>query len=184
MVLPFVAWAVTGAIFFIKPGYGGAYESLPLRTYPLEASVSLAANSSWLEARLIRTIAGQHLLVRTAAGWQHLAPESLQPRPAPSESEVRAIIADACASNLSRYGQVVAVNGLTATTDTGVHVTLDWTRLTLSQRGRDTARIDGLYKIHYLQWTGVPDVDRVLGAVGLVGILVLTGLGVFLFFRK
>ena len=63
-------------------------------------------------------------------------------------------------------------------TDTGVEVTLDWNRVSLQQRGRDTDRIDRLYKVHYLQWTGVKSIDRVLGFVGLSLVLGLTVLGV------
>jgi hypothetical protein len=61
---------------------------------------------------------------------------------------------------------------------------LDWKRLSLQQHGRDTDRIDRLYKIHYLQWTGEKTVDRILGLAGLVLLLVLTGLGARLAFRR
>jgi len=41
MLLPFAGWAVTGAIFFIKPGYGPAYESLSIKTYPLDKPLAI-----------------------------------------------------------------------------------------------------------------------------------------------
>lgn len=183
MLLPFAGWAVTGAIFFIKPGYGGAYEALAIKTYPMETAVTLPPNPAWLEARYLKTVLGEHLLVRTSSGWKHLDPKTLAERPAPGESELRALLSDAFTANPSRYGHVARVEGASVTTDTGVHVTLSWTRLALAQRGADTDRIDGIYKIHYLQWTGIAAVDKVLGAVGLVLILTLSGLGVWLLFR-
>ena len=183
MLMPFVAWAITGAIFFLKPGYGGAYETIAIKTYPLETAVTLPSSPTWFEARYLRTVLGEHLVVRTAGGWKHLDPKTLEDRPAPAESELRALVGDAFTANPERYGRIVSVDGLSVTTDTGVRVTLNWTRLALSQRGRDTDRIDGIYKIHYLQWTGIAAVDKVLGAVGLVLILVLSALGVSLLLR-
>lgn len=183
MLLPFAGWAVTGAIFFIKPGYGGAYEALAVKTYPLATAVTLPSNPAWLEARYLKTVLGEHLLVRTSSGWEHLDPKTLEERPAPNEAELRALLADAFTANPARYGHIARVDGLSASSDTGVQVTLSWTRLALAQRGPDTDRIDVLYKIHYLQWTGHPAVDKVLGAVGLVLILTLSGLGVWLIVR-
>jgi hypothetical protein len=178
MLLPFVGWALTGAVFFIKPGYGGAYETLAVKTYPIESPVTLPAAPGWLEARVVRTAVGDHLLVRTAAGWKQLDPRTLADRPAPADADVRMLLIDAFTANPDRYGHIVSVDGMTATTDTGTRVTLSWPRLTLSQRGRDTDRIDALYRIHYLQWTGVAALDKIVGAVGLALILVLSALGV------
>jgi hypothetical protein len=75
-------------------------------------------------------------------------------------------------------------SGNNITTDTGVRVELDWSRLSLTQSGKDTDRIDTLYKIHYLQWTGVNAVDKVLGGLGILLVLVLSLLGARLFFSK
>jgi hypothetical protein len=183
MLLPFLGWAITGAIFFIKPGYGGAYEAIAVKTYPLESAVTLPAHPAWLEARYLKTVLGEHLLVRTSSGWKHLDPKTLDERPAPAEPELRALMTDAFTANPERYGRIVSVDDTSVTTDTGARVTLNWTRLALSQRGRDTDRIDGIYKIHYLQWTGHAGVDKVLGAIGLVLIVVLSALGVSLLLR-
>jgi hypothetical protein len=184
MLLPFVGWAVTGAIFFLKPGYGAAYEALAVKTYPIESSVTVPANPAWLEARLIRTVIGEHLLVRTAAGSQHLDARTLQERPAPVEADLRTLLTDAFTANPARYGRIVSVAGSTATTDTGVRVTLSWNRLSLSQRGRDTDSIDAIYRVHFLQWTGLASVDRVLGAAGLLLVVLLSGLGLKLLLRR
>jgi hypothetical protein len=184
MLLPFVGWALTGIIFFIKPGYGGAYEALTVRTYPLEEALAINPRLEWREIRLLRTILGAHLLVRTDSGWTHLDAHTLQPTPAPTEAQVRALIADAVAARQERYGTINRVNGNVAETDTGARVALDWTRMTLQQRGRDTDRIDGLYRVHYLQWTGWPTFDKVLGLLGLGSLIALTAFGATLAFRR
>jgi hypothetical protein len=184
MLLPLTGWAVTGAVFFLKPGYGNAYDLLQVKTYPLEPKFELQGDSSWLEVRLVKTILGEHLLARTSNGWVHLDPRSLERKPEPSIDEVRALVTDAVSANPARYGQISGVKGNTITTDTGVLIELDWTRLTLAQRGKDTGRIDLLYKIHYLQWTGVNGLDKVLGALGIILVLVLSALGARLFFSR
>lgn len=184
MLLPLLAWAVTGAIFFIKPGYGGAFESLAVRTYPLTAPVSLPSSSDWREVRYLKTVLGDHLIVRGASGWRQLDPVTLQERPAPSDGDLRALVADAFTANPERYGHIASIDGTTITTDTGVRATFDWNRLSLSQRGRDTDRIDAIYRVHYLQWTGIASLDKVLGGLGLVLIVALSAFGVRLLFRR
>jgi hypothetical protein len=184
MLLPLTGWAVTGAVFFLKPGYGNAYELLQVKTYPLEPKFELQGDSSWLEVRLVKTILGEHLLARTSNGWVHLDPRSLERKPEPSIDEVRALVTDAVSANPARYGRISSIEGSTITTDTGVRIEFDWTRLTLAQRGKDTDRIDLLYKIHYLQWTGVNRLDKVLGGLGIILVLVLSALGARLFFSR
>ena len=78
MLLPLTGWAITGAVFFLKPGYAGAYDLLQVKTYSLEPDISMQADPSWLEVRLLKTILGEHLLARTSKGWLHLDPLSLQ----------------------------------------------------------------------------------------------------------
>ena len=184
MLLPLVAWAATGAVFFTKPGYGAAYDALTIRTYPLEGPIALRPDPAWREVRHLRTILGLHLLARTDKGWVHLDPITLQPAPRPRDEDVKRLMVDAFAGNPSRYGQIVSLDGGTATTDTGAVITFDWNRLSLQQRGRDTDRIDRLYKIHYLQWTGEKTVDKFLGLAGLVLLTALTILGARLAFRR
>jgi hypothetical protein len=181
LILPMAGWAVTGFIFFVKPGYGGAYESLTVKTYPLDEVQPVAMEPgfrSWLEYRVFRTILGRHLVVRTSTGWRQLDPRTLEPIAAASEEDVRRLVTDAFAANPQRYGSITRVNNGVITTDTGVEVRLDWDRVSLQQKGRHTDRIDRLYKVHYLQWTGVKALDRVLGFFGLLLVLVLTALGV------
>ena len=163
--------------------YAGAYEALPIKMYPLSTSVAVVPDPAWLEVRYVKTVLGDHLLARTSEGWQQLDAQSRQVRPMPGESDIRALLTDAFSANPERYGHIVSVDGPVATTDTGARVTLAWNRLALSQRGTDTDRIDALYKIHYLQWTGVPAIDQVLGMTGLVSVLLLSAFGLRLFLR-
>lgn len=184
LLLPFFGWALTGLIFFIKPGYEGAYEVLSLKTYPLDRPLTINPDPAWLEFRYLKTALGEHLLVRTGAGWAHLNPADMRPRSEPTEDEIRTLLKDAFSANPRRYGNVSKVSGGTASTDTGVEVTVDWKRLSLQQRGTDTDRIDLLYKVHYLQWTGVTIVDRVVGITGIALLMALTVLGARLAFKR
>lgn len=178
-----LGWVVTGFVFFLKPGYAGAYESLPVRTYPLAGNLTILPHPTWLEVRFCQTILGPHLLVRTASGWQQLDPVTFAERQAPTPDEVKALLTDAFAAHPERYGTITALANQTATTSTQVQVSLDWSRLSLQQRGRDTEWIDRLYKIHYLQWTGIKAVDNVLGVVGLLLLGGLSLLGLLLLWQ-
>jgi hypothetical protein len=183
MLLPFAGWAITGIVFFTKPGYGAAYDALAVKTYPLERPLIVQPDPAWREVRYLRTILGPHLIVRAAGGWAQLHPVTLQPSAPPAPEDVKRLIADALTANPVRYGRITALTGSVATTDTGATITFDWNRLALQQRGRDTDRIDLLYQVHYLQWTGQKTVDKVLGLGGLLLLIALTGLGARLAFR-
>jgi hypothetical protein len=184
MLLPLAGWAITGAFFFLKPGYGGAYELLQVKTYPMETNIALQTEPSWTEVRIVKTILGEHLLARTSRGWVNLDPQSRLPWPEPSADEVSELVTDAFSANPQRYGRVAGVEGNKITTDTGVRLELDWGRLVLTQSGKDTDRIDTLYRIHYLQWTGINSIDKVLGALGILLVLTLSMLGARLFFGR
>ncbi len=176
LLLPFLGWAATGIVFFVKPGYGGAYEQLSVKTYPLEGT-AVVASPDWHEFRLVRTVLGEHLLARTANGWQQLQPLTLLPSQPPGEEALRQLLEDAFTANPARYGRILRVEDDTAHTDTGVEVRLDWHRLGLQQKGGDTALIEALYRVHYLQWTGIALVDQVLGLLGLGLLILMTLLG-------
>jgi hypothetical protein len=76
MLLPFLGWAVTGIVFFTKPGYGAAYDAPPIKAYSLDEPIAVRADPAWREVRYLRTILGPHLLVRTGTGWRQLDPGS------------------------------------------------------------------------------------------------------------
>ena len=190
LLLPILAWAATGFVFFVKPGYKGAYAALRVRARPLAAPLSLAPpDQSWLEVRALRTVLGEHLLVRTGSGWSHLDPATLRPRPLPGDAELRALIEDSMAVDTARYGRIASLERrddgtASVTTTTGVAIDLDWATLSLTQSGPDTRRIDTLYRVHYLQWTGISAVDRVLGIAGLASLAALAVLGLRLAFPR
>jgi hypothetical protein len=177
LLLPFFAWALTGFIFFIKPGYSNAYDVLSPRTYPLAQAGSIKFDSGWRDFRYVRTILGDHLIVSTDQGWVQLDPTTRQPRNLPDSADLRRLLNDAFSANPTRYGNITSIDGSTVKTDTGVEVKVDWNRLSLQQHGKDTDRIELLYRIHYLQWTGVRTLDKILGFAGLALVLLLTTLG-------
>src|SRR5919112_6167018 len=92
LLLPFFGWALTGLVFFIKPGYEGAYEVLSPKTYPLDGALTVNPDPSWLEFRYLRTALGNHFLVRTEKGWSHLNPADMRPRGKPTEDEIRTLL--------------------------------------------------------------------------------------------
>jgi hypothetical protein len=178
MLIPFFGWTLTGFVFYIKPGYAEAYELLQPRTYPLNSSASVKPDPSWLEFRCVRTVLGDHLLAKTADGWLHLDPATMQAREQPDGEGIRKLVTDAFSINPERYGHIERISDKTIFTDTGVRINLDWNRLSFQQRGRDTDRIDLLYRIHYLQWTGVEAIDKVIGPAGLILVMALAVLGI------
>lgn len=184
LLLPFLGWIVTAFIFYFKPGYDEAYESLQFKTYPLENVVILPADPDWLEVRIFRTILGNHVCVRSANGWSQVDPVTLKSRPEPADDELKALLTDAFSSNPDRYGSIESISNGEIATTTGVRITLDWQSMTLYQRGADTDLIDLMYRIHYLQWTGIEAIDKILGPLGLLLVLVLGILGIRLALKK
>ncbi len=187
LLAPLCVWAVTGGIFLVKPGYQQAYQKLSIRTYATASSSSHKTRQpmpeSWQQFRRLNTILGEHRLVQLNDQWQQIALNSDHLRVA-SESDVRALMEDAFRIDPVRYGKIVQVDGLQALTDTDVVVVLDWNRMTLTQRGKDTRLIKSLYRMHYLQWSGQDQLDRVLGFLGLMLLIALTVFGVRLLFMK
>ena len=184
LMIPMICWALTGLVFFIKPGYRGAYEVFTPKLYPINNQASINAESNWLEVRYLRTILGDHLLVRTEAGWTNLNPGDKRARPTPTDDDIRKLLQDAFTANPQRYGQIASIDGNTVKTNTGVMVTIDWNTMSLQQTGRDTRLIDGLYRIHYLQWTGIKSIDRLFGLTGITLVLFLTGFGAYLVVKR
>ncbi len=183
MLLPFIAWAITGVFFFIKPGYQEAYASLAVKQYPLQQSYYVAGNPNWQEVRMLRSVLGDHLLVKANDKWQQLDPHSFTPIAKPSQSQVRKLVEDAMQSNPERYGDIASIDGVNITTTTGVRISFNWPQMSLYQQGEDTDFINQMYQIHYLQWTGIKPVDKVLCIVGLGLVLLLAGVGLWLSLR-
>jgi hypothetical protein len=181
--LPLFLWALTGLLFHWKPGWSEAYAPLALPARPLAGTLAIPKDAGWLEVRGLATSLGEHWLVRTSAGWQHLD-ASLAPFPEPDETRLKGLIEEAIAVDPARYGHVTGREDGEFVTSTGAHVALDWSSLRLSQRGRDTDRIDALYRVHYLQWTGIPAIDRPFALAGLAGLVALALAGLRLARRR
>ena len=185
MIIPFLGWALTGLVFFIKPGYMEAFEILSIKTYGNQEPFLVPANSNWLEVRMLKSVLGNHLLVKTIDGWDHLNPTTLDTLELPSKQDIRRLVEDAISVNPQRYGNIVTVTKNHIETDKNVTIQLDWSQMLLSQKGSDTALINTMYKIHYLQWTGIKIVDRILGSLSLGLICILAIFGVLLlYFRR
>jgi uncharacterized iron-regulated membrane protein len=183
LVLPMLGWTLTGLVFFIKPGYQGAYEQLSVKNHPLSQVLTVTPKKNWQEVRLVNTILGAHLLVKSSHKVEHLDPVSLLDKPAPTKSQFKALLNDAFSDNKARYGDIEHIDGLSAQTSTGVKVTLDWQTLKLNQTGQDTQLINLLYQVHYLQWTPFKGINQVLGIFGLLLLISLTVLGVRLYIK-
>ncbi|HTQ99057.1 MAG TPA: hypothetical protein VMH83_03665 [Candidatus Acidoferrum sp.] len=175
--MPFIAWSLTAVFFLVRPRYEQAYETLAVRTYPLADHTAFAVDPSWQELKLLRTILGEHLLVRLDGRWRQLDPVARQPRAHPDENDLKRLVEDAFVANPVRYGHIAAIDGDRITTTTGVDVTFDWDTFTLSQQGTDTRWINRIYDIHYLKWTGIAALDKVLGVSGLLLLLYMTWTG-------
>ncbi|XQW85234.1 PepSY domain-containing protein [Thalassotalea piscium] len=186
MLLPFIAWAVTGIFFFFKPGYQEAYQSLSVKLYPLKHHIPMPQTSTthWLAIKQYRTILGDHLLIQNEQGWQQLNPINFEVIPSIPVEQVKLLVNDAIKENPDRYGEIVAIDKFKITTSTDVNITLNWPQLTLRQQGKDTDLINTIYDIHYLRWTGIKALDRVLGVVGLLLVVLLAGIGTYLTFTK
>lgn len=184
MLLPMLGWTITGLIFFIKPGYKEAYEQLALKTYPIEKQLIILPEKKWEEAKLIKTILGHHLLVRTGGKVEHLDPATLKEKDVPSSAQYKLLIEDALTSNEERYGKIVTVSTNYVQTSTGIEIKLDWLNLKLRQTGDDTKLINLLYKIHYLQWTPFKDVNQFLGIIGLLLLMSLTVFGLKIYIKN
>ncbi|TQV87290.1 PepSY domain-containing protein [Aliikangiella coralliicola] len=184
MLLPFLAWAVTGVFFFVKPGYKQAYEKLSIQTYSLAQLPEVATEPGWQEMRWVRSILGLHLLVRESDKWHHIDPQTMQVNDTPTMRQVRRLVDDAVQMNPQRYGNIQTIEDLKVTMDTGVVINLNWSQLKFYQKGPDTHFINRMYKIHYLQWTGIETIDRVLGIIGLTVVVILALLGTLMTFRR
>lgn len=184
LLLPFIAWSLTGVFFLVRPGFAEAYERVPVRQYSLPSAIPVPLQPDWREVRYLRSVLGDHLVVQTDSGWQHLHAETGQAWPLPNEEDLARLLEDAFSSNPDRYGTVVAVNGSQARTDTGVNVEINWNTLAISQNGRDTRWIDRIYSIHYLEWTGLYWTDRILGLGGLTLLIYMTYTGALMTFAR
>jgi hypothetical protein len=196
LVLPFLLWTGTGLLFLVKPGWSGAYEMLSaFRAEPLETAglVALAELPVPQPARVevATTALGPVFRVTAADGARHLVDARTGALLSPLAREPAvavALDAAARAAAVERYGAPKDVHEdadeIAVTFSGGATVHVGRNDLALRQSGADTARIERLYRIHYLQWTGVEGVDRVLVVLAIVFTWVLAALGLSLLRRQ
>ncbi len=184
LLLPFIAWSLTGIFFLVRPAYEAAYETLQPKTYASDAAIEITAEPQWEEMRILKTVLGQHLLVKEDGAWKQLDPYTLQPRPTPSQILRSQLVEDAISQNPQRYGELLQTDLDQYRTSTGVSISLNWDTLSFYQQGNDTRWIDGIYSIHYLRWTGFAYLDSLLGLLGLLLLLLMTVTGAIMLFGR
>lgn len=177
LLLPFIAWSLTGIFFLLRPAYQDAYAPLLIKSYPQAQVLQIPVAQSWLEYRYLESVLGPHLLVRTADGWSHVTSVSGEVYAAPSRAQLSLLVDDAMSADRGRYGQLSGGSGMLFLTDTGAEITVDWDNFSLRQSGRDTYWINQIYDIHYLRWTGIGWLDEFLGVAGLLLLLLMTVTG-------
>tara|TARA_B110000261_G_C12965553_1_gene310386 strand:+ start:95 stop:691 length:597 start_codon:yes stop_codon:yes gene_type:complete len=183
LLLPFIAWSLTGVFFLVRPAYEQAYSVLSPKTYSAD-QINISAQPEWQEMRLLKTVLGLHLLVKQEGGWQQLDPDSLEVRATPVEADLVSFVEDAISQDTLRYGELLPGESDPFRTSTGVTIAVNWDSLSLYQQGLDTRWIDRIYRIHYLQWTGIAFLDTILGVAGLLLLLLMTVTGSAMLLRR
>jgi hypothetical protein len=195
LVVLLVVWSITGLLFHIKPGWSRAYDQLAverparLALADVQPLAALAVNDA-TRVELFDSAIGPLYRVTTATGTRLVDARTAQVRSPLSEADARTLALDAVARSpfAGEYGAVTSASASEATVSLAfsggplVEVGRDDGRI--SQHGGDTDRIDWLYRIHYLQWTGNRVVDRVLALAGLALIWAVMIPGVVLFIRR
>jgi uncharacterized iron-regulated membrane protein len=194
LVVLLAVWSVTGLLFHLKPGWDRAYDMLsaerggPLHPAQLVAPATVGDDITGLE--LIDTALGPLYRVTNAAG-SFLVDASTGTRRSPlSEADARTLALDAVSRSKHQvaYGQVGSVtsreDAVVLVFSGGATVEVSRADARMSQRGHDTDRIDWLYRIHYLQWTGNKTIDRAFAMFGLALIWAVVIPGLVLFVRR
>ena len=164
-----VVWSATGLLFHLKPGWDRAYDQLRAERSKVE-SLDTAIGPLQRKAGELVDANGSKLVLDEAA--------------------VRTLVIDAVSRSPHRaaYGDIASVSLTERTAQvkftSGITVEVGRHDARLSQRGADTDRIDWLYRIHYLQWTGNATFDRAFAVLGLVLIWAVMIPGLVLFVRR
>lgn len=187
LVAPLVVWSITGLMFHLKPGWKRAYDMLSIER-PLDDSNVAAVQSlpRFKKLELFGTALGP---MYRLDGSSLIDAHTLRPRSPLSIEDAKALAQDAVAqsSQHAGYGALIEAKADESTVHvqfTNAMVDVDRASGSLYQHGDDTARIDWLYRIHYLKWTNIPRVDRGLAVIGLALIWVAMGAGIVLFIRR
>lgn len=190
LVIPLVVWSITGLLFHLKPGWSRAYDLL-LAERPAMVHLDrlvLPAGTTHVEA--FATAIGPLARVTTDRGDELYDLDSGTRRSPLAIDAAKALAVDAIhrskyASSYGELGTVTSTDAsVTIQTTGGPVISVGRNDARISQRGPDTERIDWLYRIHYLQWTGLGVLDKVLAVVGLGLIWLVMIPGIVLFVRR
>lgn len=187
LVAPLVVWSITGLLFHLKPGWKRAYDMVSIER-PL-ADQNVAAVQSlprFKKLELFGTALGP---MYRLDGSSLIDAQTLRPRSPLSIEDAKTLAQDAVAqsSQHAGYGALIDAKSDESTVHVqfeSAMVDVDRASGSLYQHGADTARIDWLYRIHYLKWTNIPSVDRVVAVIGLALIWVAMAAGIVLFVRR
>lgn len=191
LVAPLVVWSITGLLFHLKPGWKRAYDMVSIEKpidQPLTTTNVVAVQSlpPFKRLELFGTALGPMYRLDRSVLIDATTGKSRSPL---SNEDARTLAQDAVARSAQRAGYGTFVDA--KADESTVHVRfanavvdVDRASGSLSQRGADTERIDWLYRIHYLKWTGVASVDRVLAIVGLGLIWFAMFAGIVLYVRR
>ncbi len=198
LVVLLVVWSVTGLLFHLKPGWDRAYDQLAVeRPGPLKlaavvpaSAVEPALDGSPIErVTLFASQLGPLYRVSTTAGTELVDATTGKKRSPLTVPEAEALIADAVSRSPYRaaYGEQVKTEADERTVKIDFQdatVTIGRSDGRISQRGAGSDRIDWLYRIHYLQWTGNKTIDRAFAMLGLALIWAVMIPGIMLFVRR
>jgi uncharacterized iron-regulated membrane protein len=162
LVVLLVVWSVTGLLFHLKPGWDRAYDMLSVDRRKTETLETVLGPLTRTQGTLAAPL--------SVADAETLARDALE------RSAQRA--AYGAITRVSHDEQSVSLHCENAT------VLIDRTSARISQKGADTERIDWLYRVHYLQWTGNPSIDKFLAIAGLALIWAVMIPGIVLFVRR
>lgn len=196
LVVPLIVWSVTGLLFHLKPGWSRAYDMLdaeqPLKTTEVTPLSTVAAMfpDGVQRVELFGTELGPLYRVTTANGGALVDATTGAKRSPLTESDARTLATDAVSHSRVKaaYGEIakaeVRDDVVKLTFSKGPIVEVGREDARISQHGSDTERIDWLYRIHYLQWTGKKTLDRVLAIIGLALIWLVMIPGLVLAWRR
>jgi uncharacterized iron-regulated membrane protein len=206
LLAPLLLWIATGLLFHVKPGWDEAYETLaapPPGPFPWErvvfspaavkarglldpGPVTLAPHPAGLVAYFGRRGG-------VAAAVDGTSGEAIPPA---SEEVARVYASEAVARSrhAGRYGTIVSAEetvrrsartggqdpAFLFRTSSGWRLVVDRVTGEVEQEGPTKARIELLYRAHYLQWTPWAAVNAGLVLAATVFVLVLAGSGLHL----
>ncbi len=192
-----IVWSLTGLLFHLKPGWGRAYDMLSVERHdrPLAldmlqppVSIHMPGGEPIQRLELFDSALGPLYRVRTAAGTALFdAKTGTQRVLLPEDAVLLAKDAISRSSERGAYGEPVEritnSDTIKLVMSGGPVLLVGRNDARISQRGADTDRIDWLYRMHYLQFTGNHTVDRILAIVGLLLIWAVMIPGIVLFVR-